>query len=149
MAYDSDSGRIVLWGGMLYDGDDPLLWAYDPAANTWVALETTGGPEESWDGTLVDAPGRGMVLLDGQGITTFEIAEGVTSTGIRSRNLVWHLDLGTGRWTQREPPPFPLEFQAAAVDPASGLILVWSGDVTLRYDAATDTWERGSSLARE
>jgi len=147
MAYDAGTGRIVLFGGMLYDGDDPLLWAYDVAANTWAPIETTGGPGESWDGTLVDAPGRGMVLLDGQGVTIYEIAAGVTSTGIRWRNAVWHLDLGTGVWTERKPPGVPVQFQAAAVDPSSGLVVVWSGDVTLRYDPATDTWEQSRGVA--
>ena len=146
MVYEAETGRVVLWGGLAVE-EGPSLWAYDITANTWAPIEADGGPDESWDGTLVDVPGRGLVLLDGQGVTTYEIAEGVTSTGIRWRSAIWYLDLGTGEWSEREPPGDPVLFQAAATDPSSGLVMVWSGDLTLRYDPATDTWERGSSVA--
>jgi N-acetylneuraminic acid mutarotase len=70
MAYDSASGRIILFGGSVPREDDELYqndtWAYDPVEDSWAEL-LPAGPLPRYRGhhTLIDAPGSAGVLLFG------------------------------------------------------------------------------------
>jgi hypothetical protein len=54
MAYDSESDRVILWGGYIWTGNaidwtsdapDNLVWAYDYNTDTWESLAVKGGPD--------------------------------------------------------------------------------------------------------
>ena len=136
MAYDPDAGRVVLWGGA--DRDDTLAWAFDLGAAVWEQIDLDPAPQGAWDACLVwDPATRRTLLIGGEGYTTEEISAGVTSTAIRLRDEVWSLDLETPAWTQLDPLPRAVTAHGCALDPGSGMIIVWTGDAVLQVDPAT------------
>jgi hypothetical protein len=69
LAYDAESERVVLFGGMAGDGTKTIYddtWEYDGTA--WHAAAPEGRPPERWEGKLAyEAPRRRLVLFGGGG----------------------------------------------------------------------------------
>jgi N-acetylneuraminic acid mutarotase len=66
MAVDEATGQVLVFGG--YDGDFPLgdLWAYDPAANMWTELTSTGDtPADRSAVRMVYDPVSGRMIVFG------------------------------------------------------------------------------------
>jgi N-acetylneuraminic acid mutarotase len=134
MAADASGERIVLWGGA--DREDEEVWTFDAGAAAWERSAPEPAPEPAWDACLAWVAGR-MILTGGEGPTTVEIAEGVTSREIRVRDEVWAFDPGSRVWTPLEPLPAPMSGHGCAADPASGSVVVWDGGRMLTLDPLT------------
>ena len=52
MAYDSRSGRVLLFGGLTGQGPTNETWTYDLAANAWRELSVSPGPQPRQSATL-------------------------------------------------------------------------------------------------
>jgi N-acetylneuraminic acid mutarotase len=67
MAYDSATGKVILFGGYRWNGGDDFddTWAYDSAANTWTNLHPTNSPSARDSHSMVYSPATGKVVLFG------------------------------------------------------------------------------------
>lgn len=67
MVYDSESGRLILFGGEREGSTYADTWAYDPVANTWVELDPAGDLPAARTGhaLVYDAAITSMVLFGG------------------------------------------------------------------------------------
>jgi hypothetical protein len=136
MVYDPASDRVVVWGGA--DREDSPVWTLDVASGAWEQVSLEPLPGSAWDACMAwDPASERVLLLGGEGYMTEEIAEGVTSTGIRLRDQVWALDLAAGTWVELEPLPRPMSAHGCVADPASTNIVIWDQDAVLLYDPVT------------
>jgi hypothetical protein len=61
MTYDSESDRLLIWGGWPSmeakpSGERTSLWAYDYNSDSWEELINTAGPLEDYQGSMVYVP---------------------------------------------------------------------------------------------
>lgn len=72
MAYDPESGEMVLFGGMDHDG--PLLsdtWTYNFTENAWTSVKPLHSPPARWGHSMAyDRGQKGMVLFGGRGASS-------------------------------------------------------------------------------
>jgi hypothetical protein len=142
-ACDPVSGKIVLFGGADYYGEDMLndTWAYDPVANTWTDLDPDGDVPEGrvLASFIYDPVTRTMILFGGIG---HEDSLGDT----------WAYDLAANTWTkladseEHQPDTTQTSVYGSASDPAAkslvrnAMTAIESAYVDLRtFDAAEMT----------
>jgi N-acetylneuraminic acid mutarotase len=139
MAYDSGSGKIVLFGG--YDGTSEVgdTWSYDPAANTWTDLKPDGSvPSARKAAAMAYDPVSGRVILFG----------GYDGSSVLDDT--WAYDPAANTWTEVDPAgaiPIPRANHRMVYDEATGQVILFGGydgqnDLydTWAYDPATITW---------
>src|SRR3990172_8178838 len=93
MAYDAQSGRIILFGGVSgaggYIGD---TWAYDLEANVWTSLSPPSGPTpRRYHAMAYDVQSDRVVLFGGQDVTGLP-------------GDTWAYDLEANVWMSLSPP---------------------------------------------
>jgi hypothetical protein len=137
MAYDSESDRVILWGGFMEpEVEDVLMWAYDYNSNTWEAFENADGPQQHWErGSMVYIP---------------ELDQMLVFTGMREYEDVlvgpetWYYDYNTNSWTkiEIETSPPQLAMYAMVYDPATGKVVLFGGERSSKYagDISNDVW---------
>jgi len=134
MAYDSESDRLILFGGATNQGDAGDTWAYDLAANAWTNRAPSPGPAARHGHAMAyDAGSDRIVMYGGDGSQD-----------------VWAYDFNSNAWIQKKDAPLPaLFFPAMAYDAASDRTLLFGGDAGYgvgnvndiwSYDFRTDTW---------
>lgn len=135
MVYDEQADRVLIFGGRLQDDEIDLageVWAYDANSDSWELLDTTGGPEQARNPSLVYDPARGRSIL-------------------WMGTQFWAFDTDSATWTQLDADPAPdlKYFQATAIDEVAGLFLLFGGgprgltydnDLWF-YDLASGAWE--------
>ncbi len=127
MVYDSESDRIVLFGG--YDGgylDD--TWEYDLNSNTWVVKSPSTHPSvRRYFGIAYDSESDRIVLFGGDDGSNL--------------NDTWEYDLNSDTWAQKFPSTHPSErrYQVMAYDSASDRIVLFGGGANGSF--FSDTWE--------
>ena len=147
LAYDSESDRLILFGG----GERPGLnhdqtWAYDYNTNTWEHMQPESGPSErAFHSMVYDAESDRVILWGG-------LQEGGTD------NMVWAYDYNTNSWEGLENTNGPEEHYerfGMVYHPPSDRIFLYSGfregigsqeefifePATWSYDYNTNTWE--------
>jgi hypothetical protein len=92
MAYDRQTERIILFGGVTDPGEEPLgdTWALDLEADTWTELDAAGPSARGWHVMAADAE-TGTIVLFGGGPSR-EACTGET----------WIFDPRTGTWAEVE-----------------------------------------------
>lgn len=151
MVYDSESDRVILYGGAhLYTTE--LLgdtWAYDYETNAWTELTPPSSPPAYHFAEMVYVPTIDRVLLFG---------------GIRDRwdsgllhNDTWTYDYNANRWTNlaAAKPPTPRLYHTMAFEGATNRVVLFGGttdesnwpheptiDETWIYDVAANAWSR-------
>ncbi len=141
MAYDPGSGLILLWGGAGQMGSpiEPVVWAYEPAADTWTEMPSRGeappvGVASAW--LHVEATGRFLLI---GGIVPTPAAGSGFQMALSSE--VWEFDPATGTWTALEPVPRAVAGASAAYEPRSGRVVAYGrGNIAL-YDPADGSWQ--------
>jgi N-acetylneuraminic acid mutarotase len=158
MVYDSKGGEIVLfggtagrWVGSIYQGGFNDLWSYDPAANAWTQLPTTGEvpSARSGAGLVYDSAASKLILFGGSAEYVEESPEPYTL------NDLWAYDPVAGTWTELHPTgkvPSARWLFGMAYDPACCLTILFGGSVmdadlpypeTLwAYDSAANAWKK-------
>jgi N-acetylneuraminic acid mutarotase len=138
MAYDSESDRVIIWGGWGKGEHDKHVWAYDYNANTWEKLGLFDDAPAPWGGSVYDAESDRMVIYGG---------------GERGSTDTWAYDYNTDTWTEMEPElaPEKLFFPAMVYIAPLDQILLFGGvsyeevyiqlDQTWLYDLNSNTWE--------
>jgi N-acetylneuraminic acid mutarotase len=153
MTYDSESDRVIIFGGadflneIFVTGDLPYLdetWAYDYNTNTWENLTTTEGPEARIESSMVYDSESDRCILFGGWHHMYENKYG---------DETWAYDYNTNTWVQMDlegTGPWRYDPQMA-YDSESDRIIMFGGtpetsifddtDETWSYDYNTDTWE--------
>ncbi len=143
MVYDSESDRIVLFGGAtntcLSD-----TWEYDLNSDTWTRKSPSASPTaRGWHGTAYDSESDRIVLFGGYNRSNY-------------LNDTWEYDLNSDTWTCKSPLTSPSERWSAGMGYSNqGDKLVLFGgakdnicfDDTWEYDLNSDTWTQESPSA--
>ena len=104
MAYDSQSDRVILFGGEIDMGPtSDETWAYDLDTNTWTNMNPATRPSaRAWHAMAYDSQSDRVILCGGYD----------SGTG---NNETWAYDFDTNTWTQMTPGPVIPEFGAAGL----------------------------------
>jgi hypothetical protein len=135
MAYDSESDRVILWGGRKLEPlEDNSVWAYDFESDEWTPTETLGGPPVPLGYPIMvylEASDRMFVF---GGIDLEDPFEGDLHNGS------WILDFDANLWTFLTPasPPPPVAIHSATYDPESGVVFVFGGEREDPYSNVTN-----------
>jgi len=136
MAYDSQSDRVILFGGYGM-GSNAETWAYDFNSNTWTDMNPSPHPSaRNSQGTAYDSASDRVILFGGS-----------TSGGVPS-DETWAYDFNSNSWTIMNPSakPSARERHAMAYDSQSDRVVLFGGwqgttnDETWGYDFNSDTW---------
>jgi hypothetical protein len=141
MAYDSESDKIILYGGQTEsDGQssnqiipNDETWAYDVATNTWINMKPASGPPEKAAVDLVYDSESDRVILFG---------------GNWGDSDTWAYDYNTNTWTEMAKGPGNHLGYRMAYDSESDRCILFGGlerpsgvyNDTWAYDFNTDTW---------
>ncbi|MFO7624537.1 MAG: kelch repeat-containing protein [Anaerolineales bacterium] len=143
MAYDSESDKIILFGGHTGgDYDDPAhyngeTWAYDVATNTWTEMKPIPGPKaRSHHGSAYDSESDRVILFSGGDHRDLSLPD------------TWAYDYNTNTWTEMAKGPANRYGFRMAYDSESDRIILFSGhrfpneflNDTWAYDFNSDTW---------
>ena len=146
MAYDSQSDRVVLYGGWLVDAASRSweTWGYNGATNTWTSMGF-GPPGRSLHAMAYDSQSDRVVLYGGDG------PDGPTDE-------TWTYDVDTNTWTEMNPAVRPpaLLYHAMTYDAQSDRTILFGGvyypyqsqvisNETWAYDIEADNWTKLSS----
>jgi len=135
MAYDTESNRIVLYGGILDSSSSDVQWSYDLETNTWTNLDPNSFPHGLWWPAMAyDVESDRIILFGGYGVTY--------------EDETWAYDLDTNSWTNMDPTtkPSARSLHAIAYDVQSDRIVLFGGwyderlGDTWAYDYNTNTW---------
>lgn len=137
MAYDSESDRVILFGGLDKDRERrDETWAYDFNTNTWSKMTPTTGPSpRAVHGMAYDSESDRIILFGGY-------------TG-EYDDETWAYDFNNNTWTSMNPltKPSPRVTYTLAYDSASDRVILFGGatedgrdDETWAYDYNTNTW---------
>ncbi len=147
IVYDSESDRVILFGGILRwkSGGVPRtyfsneIWAYDFNSNTWTNLTPSESPTGRYGHALAYDSESDRTILFG----------GFTEVGGRN-DETWSYDLNSNSWTEMNPTsiPPPRDTHAMAYDAESDRVILLGGDVggivlsnrTWAYDFNADKW---------
>ncbi|MFQ5919689.1 MAG: kelch repeat-containing protein [Thermoplasmata archaeon] len=141
MAYDSESDRMILFGGADEDNEFGDTWAYDLNTNTWTEMAPSIAP------TAMDAM---EMAYDGESDRMI-LFGGCRLVGACDFNDTWAYDYNSDSWTLMNPATAPPGRHAlrGAYDGESDRVIVvggqqGAGEVLLRdvwaYDFNNDTW---------
>jgi N-acetylneuraminic acid mutarotase len=158
MAYDSESDRVVFFGGVILEPSATNLftalrqgeklggtWTYDWNTDTWAEMEPSPSPPPRYNAAMTYHPGADRVIMFG----------GVFDFGSEADRNVWTYDLNTNTWEQMgEAEGVPLEGFKMAYDAESNLIVLYGGgpfhsggNQTWVYSFEEDTWTNMSPEA--
>ncbi|HOW51119.1 MAG TPA: kelch repeat-containing protein [bacterium] len=139
LAYDSDRGKIMLFGGSddEYNSRKQDTWEYDGSTGTWTNRTPAPIPS-SWptaraDSSLAFDTNRRKIVLFGGYDGMF-------------KQDTWEWNGATGAWTDRTPSPIPSSWPTAraghvlAYDSSRGKVVL-SGKLDLLLVDTIDTWE--------
>ena len=146
MAYDTESDRVILFGGWAGEYDPRIgrlrgeesneTWAYDANTDTWTNVTVPGPPPRTVAAMAYDSESDRIVLFGGA-TGPFPSSEfGDT----------WTYDYDSRTWTNMSPANGPpsRRAHAAAYDAQSDRVIIFSGYIgkndTWAYDDNTNTW---------
>jgi N-acetylneuraminic acid mutarotase len=130
MVYDSESDRIIVWGGRPHEElDDVDIWAYDYNSDTWTSYPTENGPaQRSTYYTMDYLPDSDrMIMIGGVMLTSGFGGDFVTD--------VWEYDFNNNAWelVETDSPLPPLAKHVTAYDANTGLIYLFGGSKEMIY----------------
>jgi hypothetical protein len=142
MAYDSESDRVVLFGGelgQLFGASGRDTWSYDPATNQWSQMNPSIRPSGRAGHDMVYDTESDRIILYGGIALPFG--------GDRT---TWAYDFNTDTWTKQATGPSAQQGIRMAYDAESDRVILFGGEaytgggVTLKetwsYDLNADLW---------
>jgi hypothetical protein len=145
MTYDSESKRVILYGGQTgdyrlessYNGE---TWAYDVAANRWTQMKPSSGPTCRAAIELAYDAESDRVILYGGASGANTATWGLADT--------WAYDYNTNTWEEMAKGPAKHLGDRLAYDTESDRIILFGGynmagffyNDTWAYDFDSDTW---------
>jgi hypothetical protein len=141
MAYDSESGLVILFGGQTGDWRDPSswnheTWSFNPRSEKWKEMspETSPGGYGGGDMAYDSKADRIILSVLADELPTLE---------------TWAYDTNSDTWTRLADGPRDMVGQRIVYDSESDRIIMFGGfdmtkyqfvDETWAYDYNTDTW---------
>ncbi len=139
LAYDTDSDRVVLWGGFISkEIVDPNVWTYDFNTNTWLEFTQENIPKECWYQTMAyDGVSKRILSYGG---------------GDNGNDEAWAYDARNNSWTKLMPATVPgkISRMPMVYVPDAKRIVLFGGqldsrkftysDETWIYDIQHDSW---------
>jgi N-acetylneuraminic acid mutarotase/predicted phosphodiesterase len=170
ITYDSESDRIILFGGSLDSGYNPAdimndCWAYDLNNNLWNNVDwdwqemtPSISPDSTKEPAMAYDKESDLVVMFGSNGSSLRYHEGRLSNGY---NETWIYDYNTNTWTNMSPSIAPvLRISTEMVyDVESDIIILFGGGAidgfageyfyndTWAYDVNTNTWTNMSPAA--
>jgi N-acetylneuraminic acid mutarotase len=139
MAYDTDSDRVILWGGRILEGVvDNFIWAYDYNSNTWEKYETVRGPESAmtYSSMAYHPPTSRMILYGGATL--------VSTFDGKVMNQTWSYHFKTNTWEpiKTEITPPAIRAHAMAYSSKADKFVVFGGEIERPYSnkPINETW---------
>lgn len=158
-AYDAQSDKLVLFGGDLSYGGDPLFvnetWSYDFTSNKWTNLTPAHSPSPRGMTTMVYDSESDRIIMFGGGCTIGDDDILFSDT--------WSYDLDSNTWTNLTPLFGPSErvYTSGVYDPVSDRMLIFGGiafddegsivtcyDEMWEYDYNTNSWSEINQLTK-
>jgi N-acetylneuraminic acid mutarotase len=148
IAYDSESDRIILFGGwdlakLTPGGLVNETWAYDYNTDTWTNMAPSFRPQiRNYQGMVYYSKADRVVMWGGAGVSVKQ--EGLDYAEI------WTYDYNTNTWESLEnkkDSPDPRVYIMLAYDDRADKIIMYGGydygnDETWVYDLNTQTWQQ-------
>lgn len=151
MVYDSESDRIILFGGTrTRNSTSRDTWAYDYNTNTWIKMKAQGPDKSLGPAMAYDVESDRVILFGGFDFDSYKMYQ-----------VTWAYDFNTDSWTEMksEASPPGQSFHAMTYDTDSDRILLFGGHTKTpdpsnvvpldssvwAYDFNTNTWEQKSS----
>ena len=143
MAYDSQSDRVIIFGGRPYQQDD--TWAYDYESNTWTEMTPEVGPSYRWGHAMAyDAESDRVIMWGASEVSRTPMSEEEKAT-------IWAYDYESNTWTAIKSTGGPSYRvgHTMVYHPGSDRIILFGGhhlgdlefsDETWAYDYNTNTW---------
>ncbi len=136
MVYDSQSDRVILFGGYTYFGESNETWSYDYDNDTWTPMKPAVSPPPSWGASMAYDSLSDRVILFSQPL-------------YGNTNETWSYDYDNNTWTPMKPaasPPFRPD-ASMAYDSQSDRVVLFGGytyfgesNETWTYDLHANTW---------
>lgn len=126
MAYDTESDRVILFGGAPPGG----TWAYDFHRNQWTNMNPPVSPPVTTGHAMAyDHESDRVILFGGD-------------DGFRDRRETWVYDFNTNAWTNMSPPLPPRERSAHAIvyDAQIDRVVLFGGCSGFPCQELGDTW---------
>ena len=138
MAFDAQSDRTILFGGLTAEGDySSETWAYRIDGNSWANMTSeVRPPGRRSPGMVYDAAADRIILFGG-----YDSSSGIVY------NDTWAYDFESNSWTNRNPPaaPSPRFGMGLAYDARLDRSILFGGaeggdNVTWAYDFTNNSW---------
>lgn len=149
MAYNSNTGKVFLFGGTDMTTWYNELWLYDPVVNTWTRLSPTEEDEPKKGATTTTvAPNTIMPSGRSDAGMAFDPSSGkvILFGGMDSSYACladsWSYDPVTKKWMQLAPQgesPAARSAHAMAYDRHSGKVILFGG-IDSQFTSYNDTW---------
>lgn len=142
MAYDTDSDRVILFGGWTGTTQSNETWAYDYNTNTWTNVAPATSPA-----TVVFVE----MAYDAESDRSILFGGGADRDGGGLSNETWAYDYDSNTWTRTNPSTSPAArgSHGMTYDPASDRVILFGGRNSIQdfgdtwaYDFNSDTWTR-------
>ncbi|MHA1950430.1 MAG: Kelch repeat-containing protein [Candidatus Thorarchaeota archaeon] len=134
MTYDSESDRIILFGGVWgINGYNDETWSYDVETNTWTEMSPPVSPSRRWSPAMAYDEESDRVILFGGRPHDYIVNYVMNDT--------WAYDFNTDTWEFINTVPHPVarRMQSMVYDSAADSMVLFGGsdeyDITLG-----DTW---------
>jgi hypothetical protein len=143
MAYDSQSDRVILFGGMpgeAYRSDE--TWAYDYDTDTWTNMNPATKPSaRAGHAMAYDSESDRVILFGGMAVSYI------------SNDETWAYNFEANVWTFMSPTtePSARHWHAMAYDSQSDRVILFGGglsDETWAYNYNTDIWTNMNPSSR-
>jgi N-acetylneuraminic acid mutarotase len=139
MAYDSESDRVIVWGGRLLERlDDNSVWSYDFNTDTWTQHKSPDAPqpELTYPGMVYRSASDRMIIFGG--------AEVITPFDCEVTRQTWTYEFNSNTWSRMAPESTPpsMGIHAMAYDIQNDKIMVFGGEVDRLYSdhILGETW---------
>lgn len=138
MAYDSESDRTILYGGITPEGLSNETWAYDFNMNTWTNMTATDTPSALDIDVIAYDQESDLVILFG--------GFGRVGTGHGFKDETWAYDFNANSWMNLTSGtrPEPRGGHGMAYDSESDRVILFGGrprsSDTWVYDVNSRTW---------
>ena len=124
MAYDSESDRIIMFGGICSATVCGDTWAYDYNTNSWTNMNPAIHPSAGYGTAMAyDAQSDRVILFGGS-----------------NSNETWAYDYNTNSWANMEPTTHPSgrSWHAMAYDTESDRVILFGGSTSA--GSSNETW---------
>lgn len=150
MVYDSESDRIIVWGGRLVERlDDNTIWAYDFNTDTWTQHSSPSAPrpELAYPGMVYRPVSDQVVIFGGAAV--------ITPFDCEVSRQTWVYEFNTNTWRRLAPAATPpsMGVHAMAYSDRADKIAIFGGEIdnlysnhvlgeAWIYDPGKNKWEK-------